>query len=381
MGPSFFLRPLLYRRALLLPPQGQRWASGAARTSGGAEEVSRLLEGAEVDREQGEGPMPDRCPTDRTVILFPGQGSQQVGMARVLLKYPNARAMFLAAHKVLGYDLLELCLRGPAEMLNKTVHCQPAVFVTSMAAAEKLSQENPGAIENCVATAGFSVGEYAALVFSGALDFAEALYAVKVRAEAMQEASEAVPSGMLSVVGTSRARYYNACTEAIEHCKTLGIEDPVCEVANYLFPDGRVLAGHIEAIDFLRKNSKKFHFSHARLLPVSGAFHTRLMQPAVEPLKKVLKTLNFKQPLINVYCNVDGKRYRHATAIEDLLAKQLVSPVKWEQILHTIYERRQGTNFPMTLEMGPGIQLGTMLKICNFKAWKSYKNIDVFEND
>ncbi|XP_075066386.1 malonyl-CoA-acyl carrier protein transacylase, mitochondrial [Mixophyes fleayi] len=380
MGGSFFLRALLYKR-LLAQGQGQRWASGAVRANGTGEEVSMLLEGAEMDKENEEGPMPAICPTDRTVILFPGQGSQQVGMASGLLKYPNVRAMFLAAHKVLGYDLLDLCLRGPAEMLNKTVHCQPAVFVTSMAAAEKLSQEDPAAVEKCIATAGFSVGEFAALVFSGALDFTEALYAVKVRAEAMQEASEAVPSGMLSVVGTSRARYYKACVEAQEHCKTLGIKDPVCEVANYLFPDGRVLAGHIEAIEFLQKNSKKFYFTRTKLLPVSGAFHTRLMEPAVEPLKDVLKKLNFKQPLINVYCNVDGKRYRHAPAIESLLAKQLVSPVKWEQIMHAIYERRQGMDFPWTLEMGPGIQLGTMLKICNLKAWRSYKNIDVFEND
>lgn len=334
-----------------------------------------------MDREDVEKRQPSRSPGDSAVVLFPGQGSQQVGMARGLLHYPNVRAMFLTAHKVLGYDLLDLCLKGPAEMLNKTLHCQPAVFLTSMGAAEKLSQEDPEAVENCVVTAGFSVGEFAALVFAGALDFTEALYAVKIRAEAMQEASDAVPSGMLSVVGTTKTRYHVACAEAEEHCRAMGIADPVCKVANYLFPNGRVIAGHIEAIEFLQKNSRKFSLSRTKLLPVSGAFHTPLMEPAVEPFRNVLKTLNFKEPLINVYCNVDGKRYRHASAMQDLLAKQLVSPVKWEQTMHAIYERRQGNNFPRTFEMGPGIQLGSMLRICNLKAWRSYKNIDVFESD
>ncbi|XP_040271570.1 malonyl-CoA-acyl carrier protein transacylase, mitochondrial [Bufo bufo] len=382
MGGSSLLRSCVYRRLLYNGHQAaQRWASNTDRGSGKEEDIASLLEGAEVDREDPEKPQPSRSPSDSSVVLFPGQGSQQVGMSSGLLKYPNVRAMFQTAHRVLGYDLLDLCLKGPPEMLEKTVHCQPAVFLTSLAAAEKLSQEDPEAVEKCVVTAGFSVGEFAALVFAGALDFTEALYAVKIRAEAMQEASDAVPSGMLSVVGTSKTKYHLVCAEAEEHCKTLGIAEPVCKVANFLFPNGRVIAGHMEAIQFLQKNSKKFSFSRTKLLPVSGAFHTPLMEPAVEPLRNALKTLSFKQPLINVYCNVDGKRYRHASAMEDLLAKQLVSPVKWEQTMHAIYERKQGTNFPWTFEMGPGIQLGTMLRICNLKAWKFYKNIDVFESD
>ncbi|XP_077122692.1 malonyl-CoA-acyl carrier protein transacylase, mitochondrial [Ranitomeya variabilis] len=379
MGGSSLLRSCIYRRLLYSGhkvAQCQRWASNSEK-----EDIVSLLAEAEVDREGVEERQPSRSPLDSTVVLFPGQGSQQVGMARGLLQYPNVRAMFLAAHKVLGYDLLDLCLKGPAEMLNKTVHCQPAVFITSLAAAEKLSQEDPEAVENCVVTAGFSIGEFAALVFAGALDFAEALYAVKVRAEAMQEASDAVPSGMLSVFGTPKTKYHLACAEAEEHCKTLGIADPVCRVANFLFPNGKVIAGHKEAIEFLQTNSKKFSIARTKLLPVSGAFHTPLMEPAVEPLQKVLKTLNFKQPLVNVYCNVDGKRYRHASAMEDLLSKQLVCPVKWEQTMHAIYERKQGTNFPRTFEMGPGVQLGAMLRICNLKAWRSYKSIDVFESE
>ncbi|CAN2390829.1 malonyl-CoA-acyl carrier protein transacylase [Pristimantis euphronides] len=197
----------------------------------------------------------------------------------------------------------------------------------------------------------------------------------------MQKASDAVPSGMLSVVGTSKTRFHLACAAAEEHCKTLGITDPVCKVASYLFPNGRVIAGHMEALQFLQTNSKTFSLSPTRLLPVSGAFHTPLMESAVEPLRDVLKTLTLKQPLVTVHCNIDGKRYRHASAMEELLPKQLVSPVRWEQTMHAIYERRQGAAFPWTYEMGPGVQLGTILRMCNFKTWRSYKNIDVFDSD
>ncbi|XP_029455954.1 malonyl-CoA-acyl carrier protein transacylase, mitochondrial [Rhinatrema bivittatum] len=349
--------------------------NGASRT----EKISELLQSTE---KAPESPRAIRkCPANSSIVLFPGQGSQFVGMGKGLLKYPAVRAMFAAADKVLGYDLLHLCLNGPQEQLNKTIHCQPAVFVTSLASAEKWSQDESEAIEKCVAAAGFSIGEFAALVFGGAMDFTEALYAVKIRAEAMQQASEAVPSGMLSVIGQPQTKYSFACLEAREHCKTLGIEKAVCEVASYLFPDGRVIAGHLQALQFLQKNSRKYHFIRTKMLPVSGAFHTSLMEPALEPLAEVLKTINIQKPFISVYSNVDGKKYKHTEHIHRLLVKQLVSPIKWEQTMHAIYERKQGTEFPQTYEVGPGKQLGTILKNCNLKAWKFYRHVDATEND
>ncbi|KAE8613138.1 hypothetical protein XENTR_v10007589 [Xenopus tropicalis] len=384
MGPMSLYRKFLcarqgqrYRQALgnaLLLGQGYRWGSGP----GGG--IPKMLEEAEVEgTEEGPPRDPRRPPKSSSIVLFPGQGSQQVGMAKGLLQFPNVREMFAVAHKVLGYDLLELCLRGPQETLNRTVHCQPAIFVTSLAATEKLSQEDPEAVESCVAAAGFSVGEFAALVFAGALEFTEALYAVKVRAEAMQEASELVPSGMLSVIGHPQTKYSVACAEAREHCRSLGLEDPVCEVANFLFPDGRVIAGHIEALKYLQSNSRKYRLLRTKMLLVSGAFHTSLMEPAAAPLYKALKSLHFKQPYVPVYCNVDGKRYKRAANIHQLLAKQVVSPVKWEQTMHAIYERKKGTDFPRTFEAGPGKQLGSILKKCNLKAWHSYRDVGVLE--
>lgn len=329
------------------------------------------------DSEPVEQRRPRKDPRDCSVLLFPGQGSQFVGMGRGLLRYPNVKDMFNVAHKILGYDLLSLCLEGPKGELMKTVHCQPAVFVTSLAAVERLNHENPKAIETCVAAAGFSVGEFAALVFSGAMNYAEALYAVKVRAEAMQKASELVPSGMLSVMGRPQAQYKLACVQAKEHCSSLGIKAPVCSVANYLFPDGRVIAGHQQALDFLQQNSRRLQFVRSKPLPVSGAFHTELMESATEPLREVLRQVEVRRPEINVYSNVDGKRYMNASHVRRQLVKQLVSPVKWEQTLHEIYERTQGTKFPHTYEVGPGKQLGAMLQKCNRKAFTTYTHVDV----
>lgn len=331
------------------------------------------------DSEQEEGRSWRRWkdPGDRSVFLFPGQGSQFVGMCRGLLKYPNVKEMFTVARRILGYDLLALCLDGPEEELMKTVHCQPAVFVTSLAAVERLNRENPKAVESCVAAAGFSVGEFAALVFSGAMNFAEALYVVKVRAEAMQKASELVPSAMLSVVGRRQAQYKYACVQAKEHCRSLGIEEPVCSVANYLFPDGRVIAGHQQALDFLQQNSRRLEFMRTKRLPVSGAFHTELMASATEPLREVLRQVEVRRPEINVYSNVDGKRYMNESHVRRQLVKQLVSPVKWEQTLHEIYERTQGERFPHTYEVGPGKQLGATLQMCNRKAYKTYTQVPV----
>ncbi|KAM8740772.1 malonyl-CoA-acyl carrier protein transacylase, mitochondrial [Acanthopagrus schlegelii] len=327
--------------------------------------------------EEGRQLRPRKDPSNRSVLLFPGQGSQFVGMGRGLLKYPNVKEMFTAARKILGYDLLSLCLEGPEQELMKTVHCQPAVFVTSLAAVERLNHENPKAIEMCVAAAGFSVGEFAALVFSGSMNFADALYAVKVRAEAMQKASELVPSGMLSVICKPQAQYKYACVQAKEHCQKLGIEEPVCSVANYLFPDGRVIAGHQQALDFLQQNARQLHFGRTKLLPVSGAFHTELMASAAEPLREVLRQVEVRAPEIRVYSNVDGKRYMNEKHVRRQLVKQLVSPVKWEQTLHEIYERLQGEQFPQTFEMGPGKQLGATLQKCNRKAFTNYAHVQV----
>lgn len=134
-----------------------------------------------------------------------------------------------------------------------------------------------------------------------------------------------------------------------------------------------------QALQFLRKNSAKYHFRRTKMLPVSGGFHTCLMEPAVEPLVKVLDTIDIKKPLVAVHSNVSGHKYMHPQHIRKLLGQQVVSPVKWEQTMHSIYKRKKGTEFPSTFEVGPGRQLGSILKSCNGQAWKSYSHVDVMQ--
>ncbi|XP_043943545.1 malonyl-CoA-acyl carrier protein transacylase, mitochondrial [Protopterus annectens] len=193
----------------------------------------------------------------------------------------------------------------------------------------------------------------------------------------MQRASDSVPSGMLSVIGQAKSDYRQACLEACEHSNSVGIQNPVCQVASYLFPDGRVIAGHMQALEYLQENSRKFYFRRTKILPVSGAFHTSLMEPATQDLADVLKKMNIEKPSVAVYSNVEAATYAHDKQIRKLLSKQLISPVKWEQTMHALFERRKGIEFPRTYEVGPGRQLGVMLKNCNLKAWQSYTPVAV----
>ncbi|XP_042913651.2 probable malonyl-CoA-acyl carrier protein transacylase, mitochondrial [Parasteatoda tepidariorum] len=313
-------------------------------------------------------------PRETSVLLFPGQGSQFVGMGKSLLSYPNVKDMFECASEILRYNLLDLCINGPQDMLNMTVHSQVAVVVTSLAAVEKLRAESPKAIENCAATAGFSVGEYSALVFSGALEFEHAIKLLKVRGEAMQAASDLEPSGMMTVFLHPSAKIKSACVAAREWCEKQTIYNAECKVAIYMFPDCKVLAGHMEALKFLESNAKEFGIKKMKYIPVSGAFHSKLMNPAKVVLKKALKATPFETPIIPVHANVDGRPYSSAEKIREKLANQLCSAVAWEQTMHIIYERPPGDSFPDTYECGPGTALKSILRFNNAPA---YKRLDI----
>ncbi|CAH0555920.1 unnamed protein product [Brassicogethes aeneus] len=323
-------------------------------------------------RKQGEYFFkPKHDPRDTSIIIFPGQGSQFVGMAKGLMKFPMAKDLFELANYILGYDLLKLCLEGPKDKLDQTKYCQPAVMVTSLAAIERLKEERPQAIENCVGTAGFSLGEITSLVFAGALNFERALKLVQIRGEAMQIASEMNQGHMVTVFYAPDSKVNFACLRAKEWAKDKGDEVPECRIANYLFPHCKVISGSVNAIDYLEKNYKEFNLKKVKRLPVSGAFHSELMRPAVEPFQKALKKSEIQDPVINVYSNVDGKTYKDANHIRHQLPKQIVKPVKWEQLLHTIYERRPDDFFPRTFECGPGTSLKAILKQVNQKAWNT----------
>ncbi|KAK4028796.1 hypothetical protein OUZ56_021814 [Daphnia magna] len=311
---------------------------------------------------------PARDPRDTSIILFPGQGTQFVGMGKELLQYPLVKQMFDLASSVLGYNLLSLCLDGPKETLNKTVFCQPAILVSSLACVEKLKATNPEAINSCIATAGFSVGEITALVFAKALTFENAVRLVKLRAEAMQFASDMTKSGMLTVFFGPNSKVNTACADARRHCEVLGLENIECKVANYLYPECKVIAGNIEALNFIEKNAARYEFRRLKRLPVSGAFHTNLMEPAANVLSKALKKIPIQQPIIAVHSNIDGKRYRNSDHIVRFLPQQVVKPVCWEQTMHILYERNPDQHYPLTFECGPGSSLKSILRMVNAKA-------------
>lgn len=329
--------------------------------------------------EEEKEPDPARIdPSDTSVILFPGQGAQFVGMGSELLEYPNVKEMYERASEILRYDLQRLCTEGPKFELSQTVHCQAAMLVTSLAAVEKLRALQPWAIENCVATAGFSVGEYAALVFSKAISFEDAVRLVKVRGEAMQAASELTPSGMMTVFLLADSRPNYICHVAREWCTRKGIEKPVCNVASYLFANCKVIGGHQEALQFIEANVRDLGIKKYKHIQVSGAFHTPLMAPAQKPLAKALHSIHIDPPRIATHSNVDGEAYwPEPDGIRLRLEQQVVHPVKWEQLLHNVYARNVGEAFPRTFECGPGNTLRAILKVVNGKAWNISEGVDV----
>ena len=246
--------------------------------------------------------------SDKSVLLFPGQGAQFVGMGAKLLDTPSVRELYSEASQILNYDLLKLCLEGPRSVLDETQYCQAATVVTSLAAVELLYQRSPEAVENCIAVAGFSVGEVTAAIFTGALSLGEGINLVKVRGEAMQAASELEPSGMMTVfVGADNTLGFG-CQVAAEWVKRHhDIERPVCQVANHLYCGAKVIGGHTEALKFLEQNKSDFKIRRTARLPVSGAFHTPLMEPALEAFSLALKNTKVHNPRVPIYSNYDNK--------------------------------------------------------------------------
>lgn len=271
---------------------------------------------------------------------------------------------------------MKVCNEGPQAKLDKTVYAQPAIAVTSLASLEKLKEERPRAIDDCVATAGFSLGEISALIFAGSIPFDQGIKLIQVRAEAMQIASNENPSGMAQIIYGPDSQLGKAVLEAKEWCLEKGIERPECKIANYLFPHCKVVAGSLEALNFIEKNLKHFKLRRMKRLPVSGAFHTSLMDSAVEPFTEALKKIKIEDPIIPVHSNIDGKMYFKASQILNKLPKQIVKPVRWEQLLHIIYERKQGETFPRTYECAPGKSLSTILSKVNLKAWDTTYAVD-----
>jgi [acyl-carrier-protein] S-malonyltransferase len=288
----------------------------------------------------------------KVAFLFPGQGAQTVGMgATVCAEVPAARALFDRASQVLGYDLLRLCSEGPAEKLDTTVYSQPALFVTSLAALEKLKHDSPELVDRCAATAGLSLGEYTALVFAGVMNFEAGLRVVQERGRAMQDAADAEPSGMVSVLGLEREQVASLCEQSRG--------DETLEIANLLCPGNIVVSGHNEACERIHELATAAGAMKVIPLPVAGAFHTQLMQPAVERLRAALAGVPLSRPRIPVISNVDARPHDDPDEIRDLLIRQVCSPVRWEDSLRYLLDDEHITQF---YEIGPGRVLTGLLK-------------------
>jgi [acyl-carrier-protein] S-malonyltransferase len=288
----------------------------------------------------------------KVAFLFPGQGAQSVGMgATVCAKIPAARALFDRAAAVLGYDLFKLCTEGPESDLNSTVHSQPALFVSSLAALEQLKQDAPELVNDCSAAAGLSLGEYTALVFAGVMDFEAGLRVVQERGRAMQAAADATSSGMVSVLGMEREQVEKLITEARS--------DQVLEVANLLCPGNIVCSGETAACERLLTLATEAGAMKVIPLAVAGAFHTSLMQPAVERLSKALADVPMKKPRIPVVSNVDARPHDDPNEIRELLIKQVCTQVRWEDSMRYLLDELKITQF---YEIGAGRVLAGLLK-------------------
>lgn len=283
-----------------------------------------------------------------TVFLFPGQASQFVGMGRELYeREPVAKAFYDRAASRLPFDLLKLSFEGPAEELTQTRVTQPAIFVLSVIVAQLLSPRGL----HMRATAGHSLGEYSALVASGALGFDEALDIVALRGELMQNAGDERPGTMAAILGLEAAAVEELCKKA-SNGKTVVV------AANLNAPGQIAVSGDVEAVDRVIDLAKEKGARRAMKLNVSGAFHSPLMAPAAEKLAEKVRAAAIRPPNVPVYQNVSASPTTDPDEIRNGLIAQLTSPVRWIETIRNMYGQGAGT----FVEVGPGSVLQGLTK-------------------
>jgi len=281
--------------------------------------------------------------------IFPGQGAQFPGMGQELFDRSDlAKELFNKANDILGFSITDVMFQGTAEDLKQTKVTQPAIFLHSVILAKTLGDDfQPDMV------AGHSLGEFSALVANGALDFESALKLVSKRALAMQKACELEPSTMAAVIGLEDKIVEEVCNQV----------GGTVVAANYNCPGQLVISGEIKAIDHACEILKESGARMALVLPVGGAFHSPLMEPAREELAAAIENTNFKEPTCPIYQNVTGKAANNAAEIKENLIAQLTSPVRWTQTIQQMIADG-ATEFT---EVGPGKVLQGLMRKINRK--------------
>ncbi|MGD0760419.1 MAG: ACP S-malonyltransferase [Candidatus Sulfotelmatobacter sp.] len=293
--------------------------------------------------------------TDRTIaLLFPGQGSQSIGMGKDLFdKYPIARQTFEEADDALGYKLSQLCFEGPEDQLRLTEITQPAILTASVAALRVLETRIP---KPCY-VAGHSLGEYSAHVCAGTFAFADAVRTVRNRGKYMQEAVPVGVGAMAAILGMDLDKVTAVCRDAAEN--------EVCAPANINSPDQIVISGNTAAVERATKLANERGAKRAILLPVSAPFHCSLMKPAQDRLEVDLNALKMQKPGYPIACNVEAAFVTDELRARDTLVRQVTGSVKWEQCMRLLIAERVET----FIEVGPGkVLCGLMRQIDRSKT-------------
>ncbi len=276
-------------------------------------------------------------------FVFPGQGSQAVGMGREL---GEQSPRWVEVQAALGFDLRRLCFEGPETELTLTANTQPAVLTVSVIALDALTAAGIG----CDFVAGHSLGEYSALVAAGALAFPDAARTVRARGQFMQEAVPAGEGGMAAIMGLERALVFQACEEAQE-------AGPV-QVANLNAPGQTVIAGATAAVRRAAEIARGKGAKRAVLLPVSAPFHSALLAPAAERLAGVLRTVPIRDLRVPLVTNVDAEPLRDGSRVAESLVRQVTSPVRWEDVVTRLVKEGAET----FVELGPGKVLSGLVR-------------------
>ncbi|MDR1952736.1 MAG: ACP S-malonyltransferase [Elusimicrobiota bacterium] len=282
----------------------------------------------------------------KVCLMFPGQGSQSVGMGKDLYdKYPNSREIFDLA----GDELKKIIFQGPEEILKLTQWTQPAIFTVSLAAF-KAFEDNIDISNFEFVSAGHSLGEYSALCAAGFFDFADGIKMVKARGSFLQKASEQNKGIMAAVLGLASDKVEEVCKQA--SC------DGICEPVNFNCPGQIVIAGTVDGVNKAIELAKNAGALKCVILNVSGPFHSSLMKPASEAMARELEKYSFSKPKFPVYTNCDAALTSDISDIKNKLVKQINNAVKWNESINNIIN----SNFDIFIEIGPGKILSGLLR-------------------